>query len=32
MVGEVLAQGNEAVIVATEAYIRPLQAACEATK
>ena len=30
LVGAVLAQGNDAVIVATEAYIRPVDAACEA--
>ena len=30
MVGAILAQGNDAVIVATEAYIRPVGAACEA--
>lgn len=30
MVGAVLAQGDDVVVGATEAYIRPLQAACDA--
>ena len=30
LVGAVLAQGNDAVTVAAEAYIRPVDAACEA--
>lgn len=30
MVEAVLAEGSDAVVVATEAYIRPVQAACDA--
>ena len=30
MVGAVLAEGSDAVVMATEAYIRPVDAACEA--
>lgn len=30
LVGAVLAEGSDAVVMAAEAYIRPVQAACDA--